>query len=301
MEKKPTSSPEEIDLLYFFRPVGNAFRKTWNWSIDYMTVLAHNRFLFAVFLVLGAAAGYTARFIIPPSYKTEGIFISDMLPGRYCVTLLEGLNELRKPGNIPLLAKQLNISTDAAWQIQGLTASSSPKDTFAIEKRDTSMSVFQVGLVLHDMTHLDEIQKGLVDYLENNEYARMRKEARLNSYRLQIAALDAQQKGLDSARQLINTGIVPRSQGQGIILGEPISPVAVSQAEMSFMKERMYLQERVATINHIEILKPFFKLNEYNNPDYNKYLRYGLAAGFLLGLLVVWLVGRRPGPRPVRG
>lgn len=294
MEKKPINSSEEIDLLYFFRPVGNAIKGAWNWGIDYLTLLANNRLLFGAILVLGLIGGYCIRFVIPPAYQTEGIFVSNMLPGRYCVTLLNGLNELRRPKNIPELAKQLNISTDAAWQIQGLDATASPRDTFALEKRDSTMSVFRVTLVLHDMRYVQEIQDGLMGYLENNEYARKRKQARLNTINQQIAALDIREKGLDSTRQLVNSSIVPRSQGQGIILGEPISPVVVTQAEMSFLKERLYLQERLLTINHIEILQPFFKLSEHNTPNYDKLMNYGFAASFLFGLLVVALIGRWP-------
>ncbi|HYC28966.1 MAG TPA: hypothetical protein VEB42_09120, partial [Chitinophagaceae bacterium] len=70
-------------------------------------------------------------------------------------------------------------------------------------------------------------------------------------------------------------------------------PVDVSKAEISFLKERLYLQERMS-MNHIEVLQPFFKLNEYNVPNYDKLMNYAFAAAFLFGLLVVLLIGRRP-------
>jgi hypothetical protein len=298
MEKKPINSSEEIDLLYFFRPVGNAFRGAWTWGTGFLQLLAHNKFLFAAILLLGSAAGYCLRFVIPPSYKTEGIFISDMLPGPYCATLLNSLNELRRPGNVPTLAKELNISEGVAWQIRGITPVYNPKDTFIMEKRDSTMAVFKVTLVLSSMDHVEEIQKGLMGYLENNEYARVRKEFRIRNFKEQIAALEVKSQSLDSVRQLVASSIVPRGQGQGIILGEPINPVSIYQAEMAFLKERLYLQERLSTINHIEVLQPFFKLHEYNNPNYDKMLKYAFAASFLFGLLIVWLIGRRPGLRP---
>ena len=88
MEKKQQSTSEEIDLLYFFRPIGNAARRTWGFANDYISLLAHNRFLFAAILLLGSVAGYCLRYVIAPTYKTEAIFISDMLPAKYCTTLL---------------------------------------------------------------------------------------------------------------------------------------------------------------------------------------------------------------------
>jgi hypothetical protein len=301
MEKKTTtSSSEEIDLLYFFRPVGRALKNAALLAEYYLALLAHNRFLFAGILIAGAIGGYCLRYVIPPSYQTNAIFVSDMLPARYCVTLLENLNELRKPGNIQTLAKELNISINAAGQIQGIKPASSPRDTFSLEKRDSSMSTFTVTLTIHDMRYLDEVQKGLVSYLENNEYIRKRKAERARSWRLQIADLEMRRKDMDSLRKIVSQSIIPRSQGQGIILGEPINPVPIYQAEMAYLRERLYIEERLATIDHIEVLQPFFKLNEYNTPDYQKLMRYAFAASFLFALLVVPIIGRKPKPRVVR-
>ncbi len=297
MEKKPLNSSEEIDLLYFVRPVSNAFKKATAWGVRYTRFLAHNRFLFAGILLAGSIAGYCLRFIIPPSYKTEGIFISNMMPAKYCVTLLDNLNELRRPLNIPILAKELNISQDAAWQIRRITPTATLKDTFALEKRDSSMSVFQVTLILHDMRYVDEIGKGLVNYLENNEYVLRRKQARIKNFQAQIDALDAKMQSLDSLRTIVNSSIMPRSQGQGIILGEPINPVSIYQAQTAYLKERLYMQERLSMINHIEVLQPFFKLNEYNNPNYERLLIYAFIASFLFAMMVVPMIGRRPKPR----
>jgi len=294
MEKKPLNSSEEIDLLYFFRPVTNAAKAATNWGVSYVKLLAHNRYLFVAILVLGSIAGYCLRFVIPPSYKTDGLFVSGMIPGRYCVRLLNSLNELRRPGNIPVLAKELNISTDAAWEIRNILAEASARDTFIIEKKDSSMSVFKITLVMSKMDHIEEVQRGLVNYLVNNDYVRKRVEARRNNMRIQIANLDSTIRSLDSLRTLVNSSVVPRSQGQGIILGEPINPVSIYQAEVNYLRDRLYMQERLALGDHIEVLQPFFKLNEYNNPNYDKLMNYAFAASFLFGLLVVALIGRRP-------
>lgn len=294
MEQKRTNSPEEIDLLYFFRPVSNAFKRAGNWSLDFVRLLAYNRFLFVAILLIGSAAGYCLRYFIKPAYKTEAIFISDMIPARYCTNLIQNLNELRRPGNIPELARTLDIPQEAAWQIQGIIPTAAPKDTFVVEKRDSSMSLFRITLVLSNMQHIQAIQDGLVRYLENNDYVRKRKEARLNNLVKQKADLEQRVKNLDSLRILVTNSVVPRSQGQGIILGEPINPVSVYQAEVSYLRDQLNIQERIATIDNIEVLQPFFKLGEYNHPDYDKYLTYAFIASFLFGLLVVLLIGRRP-------
>jgi hypothetical protein len=295
MEQKRTTSSEEIDLLYFFRPVGNAFKKASNWGVGFIRLLAYNRFLFAAILLVGSAAGYCLRYFIAPAYKTEAIFISDMIPARYCTNLIQNLNELRGPGNIPELARTLNIPQDAARQIKSIIPTASMKDTFAVEKRDSSMSLFRVTLIVSNMQHIEAIQDGLVHYLEGNDYVRKRKEARLNNLITQKADLEQRIKNLDSLRTLLTNSVVPRSQGQGIILGEPINPVTVYQAEVSYLRDQLNIQEKIATIDNIEVLQPFFRINEYNHPNYDKYLNYAFIASFLFGLLVVALIGKRPG------
>ena len=293
MEKKQQHSSEEIDLLYFFRPLTDAFKKAVAFAGYYIRLLAHNRYLFTAILIAGALAGYCLRFVIAPSYKTEAIFVSDMLPATYCTGLLENLNQLRRPGNIPILAQKLNISVDAASQIRGITPFTLPQDTFAFERKDTNVAVFRVSLILHDMRFVEEIQQGLVNYLENNEFAHNRKMARVATYREQIAALEMKLKSLDSLRQLVNSSIVPRSQGQGIILGEPINPVPIYQAEVSYLRDVLVMKERLATIDLIEVLQPFFKLNEHNNPNYDRMLNWAFLLTFLFGLAVIPLIGRR--------
>ena len=294
MEQKRPNSSEEIDLLYFFRPVGNAFKRLLSFIHDYVRLVAYNRYLFALILLVGSIGGYCLRYIIKPNYKTSAILISEMLPSRYCTALLSNLNELRRPGNIPELAKTLHIGLDAAYQIQGIEASASPRDTFALEKRDSSMSVFKVTLTLTEVNNLDEIEKGIVNYLENNEYVNKRKEARIKNMLAQLADLDQKLRSLDSLRQIVNSSVIPRSQGQGIILGEPINPVSVYQAEMAYLRDRLNLQERLSTIEHIEVLQPFLRVHEHNNPDYEKMVTYAFIASFLFGLAIMPFIGRKP-------
>lgn len=294
MEQKPTNSSEEIDLLYFFRPVGNVFKKTGNWILDYIKLLAHNRFLFAAILFSGAIAGYCVRFVLKPAYKTEAIFISDMIPARYCTNLIQNLNELRKPGNIPELAHRLNISQDAAKQIKGIIPAATPSDTFMVEKRDSSMSLFRVTLIMSSMQHIQAIQDGIAKYLESSDYVRKRKEARLQNLLTQKADLQVRIKSLDSLKTIVNNSLVPRSQGQGIVFGEPVNPVTVYQAEVAYLRDQLNIQEKIATIDNIEVLQPFFKINEYNHPNYDKYMNYAFIASFLFGLVAILLIGKRP-------
>ena len=79
---------------------------------------------------------------------------------------------------------------------------------------------------------------------------------------------------------------MPRSQGQGIILGEPINPVNVVQAEVNYLREQLYIEQELSTMDNIEVLQPFFKLNDYNYPDFTRLMLYSfILALFIAGIL----------------
>ena len=204
MEQKQTNSPEEIDLLYFFRPVSNAFRNLVAAIRRYVMILAINRYLFAGILLAGAIAGYCLRYVISPSYKTEALFTSDGIPANYCVRLVNNLNELRRPGNIPILSQQLNIPEEAAWQIQGIVASYTPRDTFIIERRDSSTYIFSITLVMADMKHIEAIQNGLKNYLENNDFVRIGSEF-MKMRRLRRTAICDVESQISQLQRLLST------------------------------------------------------------------------------------------------
>src|SRR6187397_2170598 len=89
----------EIDLLYFFKPLGTVFKKTGNvLNYAYRKINA-NKILFAVIVLFITVAGYSLRYVLKPAYRTQGIFISNILPGKYCSILLENLNSLKGEKN----------------------------------------------------------------------------------------------------------------------------------------------------------------------------------------------------------
>jgi hypothetical protein len=239
-----------------------------------------------------AVAGYSARYFIKPSYQTQGIFLSNILPGKYCAILLENLNKLKGENN-PILAQQLKISESAAVDIQSISMSSL-RDTFVVDRKDSALSVFNITLMLGSMQHLDTIQAALVNYLENNEYARKRKEVRRQSLLAMRENLSFKRQSLDSLKKIVNSSIVPRSQGSGIILGEPIDPVSIYELELKYYREQLRIDEALAIIDSVEIIQPFYRLNQTNYPSYSQIAALLFIAGLIFASLFILLFGKNP-------
>ena len=171
---------------------------------------------------------------------------------------------------------------------------SNMRDTFLIDKKDSTISLFKITLTLKSVQHLDTIQWGLVNYLENNEYAIKRKDAKRKALEAMKANLNHKLEGLDSLKKIVNSSIIPRSEGKGIILGEPIDPVSIYQAEMGYYREQLNIDQALATIDNIEVIQPFLKLNHTNYPRYNWLMGWFFLTSLAIALLFVLVFGRKP-------
>jgi hypothetical protein len=227
-----------------------------------------------------------------PAYETEGMFVTSILPAKYCSLLLKNLNKLKGTKNLPLLAQQLKIPLDASEDIQSITMLPL-RDTFTLERRDTALSLFSISLVLKKMDNLDTIQWGLVNYLENNEYAIKRKDAKRKALLSLKVVLNRKLESLDSLKEIVNSSIKPRSEGKGIILGEPIDPVSVYQAEMAYYKEQLVTDQALAIIDNIEVIQPFLKINQYNYPRFNTLFLYFFLSSLLIAGFSVLFFGKK--------
>jgi hypothetical protein len=292
MEEKQLKQSEEIDLLYFLRPVSNAGRSVGRGVQNYFRILANNKFIFFLIVFLITALAFSVRFVMAPAFRTEGIFVSHTLPAKYCGMMVKNLSELTGKANLPILAEQLKIAPEVADDIT-LIQLFPMADTFALEKRDSVLALFRLSVIVKKMDNLEAIQGGIITYLENSEYAKKRKEARIRSLEATRDNLRVKVKSLDSLKEIVNSSIVPRSNGQGIILGEPINPVSIYQAEMSYYQEEMRINESLATIDNIEIVQPFLRRIQPNYPRFNTYLIVGFLISVAAALLITPIIGRK--------
>jgi hypothetical protein len=158
-----------------------------------------------------------------------------------------------------------------------------------MNKKDTTASAFKIYLTVNDASSIPIIEEGLKNFLENNEYSLKRKQAKRQTLEAMKNDYIQKIKGLDSLKDILNTTIVPRSNGQGVILGEPISPIELMKKFYQGQKE---IEEQLMLLQNIEILQPFLKIKASNYPDYNKIFFYSVLIGLVLALLIAPLAGR---------
>jgi len=291
MEGKQPTHSEEIDLFFIFRPIGAILMRVGAGIDYYFSVLRANLLLFFAIVFILSGMGFCLRYIIPGSYKTQGIFASRLLPESYCDMLTDNLNN---HAGEPVVASLLHISDAAADHIRKIEMVPVKE---LLDSKDSTLHGFSLILILKKMDSLAVIQRGLLGYYENNEYSRRRKEERRSALLSLRQDIMAKISSLDSLSRIVNSSIVPRSAGQGIILGQPIDPVNVYKAQAAYYEQKVTIDSNIANLDDIQTVQPFLPLSIPNSPRFNRLfgISFLVALGIALIMTPVW--GKKPGVR----
>ena len=242
-------------------------------------------------LLVCIATGFCLRFFLPKYFKTNAIFVS-YLPAGVSTSMINDLQNLIDDNkNTSELAELLKIPPSSAGAIKSLSTQTIDSLSY-MNKRDTTASAFRIYLTVKDADAIPIIQEGLKKFLENNEYSLKRKEAKRQTLEAMRNDYIQKIKGLDSLKDILNTTIVPRSNGQGVILGEPISPIDAYALMQRFYQGQKEIEEQLMLLQNIEILQPFLKIRVSNYPNYNKIFFYSVFIGLTLALLITPLAGK---------
>lgn len=284
---------DEIDLFTFLKPVGKAIKDLFTGTRNYIRLL-YNHFLLLIALILVfAALGFCVRFILPGLYRTEAVLSSHEIPSKLCILMLNNLQEMSATKkNKSVLAKSLNITAEQAATVSTIEAALM-KDSFFVNDKDTVRNFFSVTLKCSNPAYIKDIQNGIVYFLESNDFAIKRKEGKQKMMLELKKSLEAKVKGLDSVKKLVNSSIVPRSTGQGIILGEPVNPVSVYEAEVNYYRELIEIERIMAMPENIEVVQPFIATVKPNFPRFNLILLIFAAAGLALAMIVIPLRAKK--------
>ncbi|MES2590477.1 MAG: hypothetical protein V4608_01245 [Bacteroidota bacterium] len=278
-------SSEEIDLLYIFRSIKNGILNLFQRIGEFFIFCLKNIKTLLIFIILGVALGVGAYYIRKKVYITDLTVSHTRLNNGQCTDLINGLT--KGSNKDTMLASKLDIDFEVAKQIKSIAFKS-----LNIESTNDSLSKlsdFKIEVKVYNTAILDSLQPKLLNYLESNEYATKRK--LIN--RLYLDKLEERIKNqiiaVDSLKTIVDKSILPRSIGNGIILGESIDPVKVYQEAMNLSQTQLKINEKKELNNSFELIVGFSAPVSASNLILN--IATGFITGLLLGLL--WLLRKR--------
>lgn len=287
MKEKDLIRSEEVDVNGIFNMIRSFFVTIFSGIAGIVKFSLDNFLKIALFTILGITAGVGVFFFIKPVYSTHIALTSRRMTNDHCALLIQTLEDLNDHDeNNVVLAKKLNITPEMALKIKNIEFNNYNDKIQKLYKDSIVIKgPFKVFVKVYDTEILDSLQQGIINYLENNDYALKRKIIDENGLQLLKADINKEITALDSLKKIVSKSIIPQSSGTGIILGQPINPIDVFQKAIDLFNNKLNVQERIALNDNIEVLEGFTKFTKPSWPKLWVTSLIGAITGYLMGVV----------------
>lgn len=262
MEKK--NSHDEIDLFDLLLRGINAIRAN---------------FKLLIFLVLlGGALGALRYFTSRKIFENKMVITSGILTKSYSKILFDKLNKRLGEGHIEAVSHDLKISEKALLSVKRIQIEDIVKDP--VEKESDR---FIITVETYDQALLPELQKGLVYYLEENEFAKVRVEQNKKYMKQVLAKLDQEISDMEKFKSRLFEGDFLQTLRGNIMF----DPTVVNSKILELTKEKINLQNAFELANSVQVIEGFTPFEEPTKPRLLYSLIIGIGFGALLGGLIL--------------
>lgn len=281
------SEEKEIDLLYIFRSIKKGILNLFK-SIEELILFSFKNIkTLILFVIIGISFGIGIFLVKKPVFISTLTMSHTRLNNAECYSMINDLTKLRGNENDTILSEKLGIDIEMAKQIETISCKAL-NETLEKNYKDSAFVLlpFKIEAKIYDVSILDSLQTGILNFLESNEYATKRKEIN----KLYLDRFEEKIKGeiiaIDSLKRVVDKSILPRSLGNGIILGESIDPVKVYQEGMNLYKSQLNIYEQKELNDSFEIIIGF------SSPTPSSNLILNILKGFIFSLLfgILWLI-----------
>ncbi|MEM8566451.1 MAG: hypothetical protein AAGF85_08310 [Bacteroidota bacterium] len=267
--ENPSNHSDEIDL-------GDLLLRIVN-------ILSRNKVLILIFIGVGGGLGFIHKTLKSPVYDSSMMLQSDILTEAYSETLTENLKKLIEQGNHILLADKLYIDEDQASQlvdikVEGVEGASGPEG--AVEN-----FIFLISVETKDNAILEDLQRGIIKFLENNEFVKKRIDAKRSRYNALIDQMKAEGNEMDSLKGLVNKQLMTGESNNLVFL----DPSNIYEQALRTYKEELSYQEQLTLIESIQLIEGFIAFERPIRPRLAISLASGVGLALLLAIGTIFL------------
>ncbi len=284
-----SKTDKEVDLRIIYNKIVQIFSSLWNTFIKLCLFIRKKIVFLFVFSILGAALGVGLTFVSKPTYISTLTVSSTTLNNQYCFDMINTLNLLIKDKVPELLAQELKIEIGSAKEIQKIEfLNYNNKVPKIFDDKDTVALVkpFKIKAYVSSPSVFDTLQKALVNYLENNEYALKRKEIKKENIKLMQKKLIGDIRQLDSLKLVIASNLSPRGTSNGFVFGQPIDPINIFKEGINLFQDNLNLNSSLILSENIQVIQYFTPRKKPDSPKlFTNIVIYG-AGTFILGLIM---------------
>jgi hypothetical protein len=197
------------------------------------------------------------------------------------MSIVESWQELIKKKEPHALAQRLHVSDAVAGGVSRIEAELVNQKMVGASPDDDP---FVITAHVKDNRILEDLQAGMIYYLENNKYVRERvavKKQNFDSLRHQINSQIADLNNLKgSLRRLVENG----GGNGGAFLTDPAS---INEIIVDLYEKRLAIDENLRFIEDIQVIENFTRFDKPDSPKLSICLLVGFAAGLLVAIAIV--------------
>ncbi|WP_017730049.1 hypothetical protein [Nafulsella turpanensis] len=318
-------SSDEIDLREVFKAIGNFFSRIGRGIIH--AVLAVKRASRAyrililtsvvIFIGLGLYWHSTGKEYFSSSMVIESEYYDrDLMDG--AIGELHALAEQEAYGS---LARNLDISQEEAENIRGLKvetilsqddqmladalfksieASEIPMEELLVLREELLEENYKYRITVEVFSNdlLQNVENGLLHYLENNDYVERRTEIEVANLEALRGKLREERQKLDGLKTLLAESFQQMNENgrrgsNNVILGAAegaTDPLNVYREDIKMYNEELEINKKLALIENVEVIKSFTAFKQPANLSLIKVILLsglvGLAAAYILVILL---------------
>lgn len=233
-------------------------------------------------VVLGAVLGLTYFFNINTKYQSKLVLSSEVLVLANVQALLSPFEPLIEERNFALLAERLGVDEETAAKIKEIEV----KSTFEKESDNKELvNYFEVTATVTDNDILPQLQEGIVNFLQNNEFVQKRVALKEDGLKTLIDRIDKEIAQIDSVKTKIGQSVPLSATSPNVVLMEPSN--LYEQALKMAEKQQLY-KTQLALIESFQVVQGFTPYEKPSSPSWIICLVTGLAGGLIIGFAILF-------------
>lgn len=288
---------EDLDIISLIKSVNNGINSFFQRVLWVFQFSLKHFFMLLLFVCLGIGLFTGLYFLKKPVYKSAMSLSHTRVENDYCYQMIKNLDNSIDGETNDKLAAELGLNPELAKQIISLEYF--PLNENISRRFADSVRVllpFKIVAEVYDTSVLDSLQKCLFNYLEYNDYAQKLKKLDDEALLLTQKRLANDIHSIDSLKSIVERAIIPRSQGNGIILGEPINPVDIYRESVSLFEKQIFVTKALKSNDTFEIRVGFPKFTKRSDVSPLVYGIIGIVLGYLVGFAVLLRRERKKNP-----
>jgi hypothetical protein len=240
-----------------------------------------------LFIAISTFAGILLSISIyvksPNIFESRMIVMSDILTESYSKEITESLKKLIKENNYNALAFRLGLNETEAEKIKSIEIISVKKDKESDKAADNT--IFIVTARIKDKDILPRLQNGIVQFLRNNEFVKIRVRQRREMYQSLIEKIQLEISSLDSLKRRLFLGKPVYAKSSEMLL---VDPTSIYSKIIELNKEKINYKNSFELADSIQLVEGFTIFQKPVEPKLSILLLMGFFGGSLvsIGLLI---------------